>query len=192
MTPEPEEPRSDSQLMTAAGCGDQDAFHELVARTHPAVFRLAVAIVRNLADAEDVTQETYLAAFRTAAGFRGESTALTWLLRICRRQAWRTVSRRRESVADVPSLESLAQAAGWGTEDPERCANRAEDRAQLQLALQSLSTEHREVLLLRDLQGLHGDQVAALLGLPLPAMKSRLHRARLSLAAALRQKGYHA
>jgi RNA polymerase sigma-70 factor (ECF subfamily) len=90
------------------------------------------------------------------------------------------------------SLKALGVSAGWGTEDPERMAARAQDRAFLARAFGRLPEAYREILTLRDLEGIPGETVAEMLGLALPAMKSRLHRARLALAACLREDGYHA
>jgi len=183
---------SDDALLLATARGDRDAFRAFVTRTQPAVLQLAIAILGNSADAEDVAQETYLAAFRGAAQFRGDAAVLTWLLKIARRQAWHHVARRREPLRDLPALEALALAAGWGSEDPERIALRSQDHAALRRALSRLPSEYREILNLRDIQGMPGTTVATVLGLSVPAMKSRLHRARLSLAASLREDGYHA
>lgn len=185
---------SEEASLARTARGDREAFSHFVAATHPAAYRLALAICGNPADAEDVLQETYLAAFRSAASFRGESSARTWLLTIARHQAWRMGKRRMQSsvsaAVDDGNLEELGAAAGWGSKDPERMAVRAQDREILDRALSSLTQDYREILVLRDLEGHSGEAVAAMLGLSQPAMKSRLHRARLALAAALREGGF--
>lgn len=107
------------------------------------------------------------------------------------RNAASRIHRRRvgEPKLHVP-LHELGESAGWGaSDDPEYLASQEERRALLQRALGTLSEEDRSVIVLRDLEGLAGPESAAVLGLPLPTMKTRLHRARLRLMAALRGGG---
>ncbi len=137
-------------------------------------------------DAEDLFQETFLSAFKSAAQFRGEASGRTWLFHITRNAALRrTHSRRTVNEADVP-LDSLAVQAGWGTMNPESLAMLAEDRQRLEHALALLPEEESEILLLREWEKVSGEEAVRLLGISLPAMKSRLHRARIHLAALLR------
>jgi RNA polymerase sigma-70 factor (ECF subfamily) len=188
---------TEDELLARVAQGEREAFHALVAATQRSVYRLALAVSGNPVDAEDILQETYLAAFRAASGFRGEASARTWLLTIARHEAWRLMRKRVPAASSRSddsegSLETLGVSAGWGTEDPERMAARAQDRAFLARALARLPEAYREILTLRDLEGIPGETVAEMLDLALPAMKSRLHRARLALAACLREDGYHA
>ena len=142
------------------------------------------------AAAEDVLQETFLAAWRAAGSFEGRSAARTWLLTIARNQAWHHRERAaRLPVDDGAELPELGEAAGWGAQSPEEGALRSERRALLARALAALAPEDREVLVLRDLEELTGEEAAAALGLSLAAVKSRLHRARQRLAAELRRDG---
>jgi RNA polymerase sigma-70 factor (ECF subfamily) len=98
---------------------------------------------------------------------------------------------RTESTDDA-TLEMLGLRAGWGAPlDPEALAARLEEKAVLERALASLDDEAREVVTLRDLEGLSGEETAQALGLSLPAMKSRLHRARLALVAHVKRGGAH-
>lgn len=153
------------------------------------VLRQATYLLQRREDAEDVLQETFLSVLRHAEQFRAEASARTWLLKIARNAALRRVSRSpylEASLDDMPELEVLAAQAGWGRPDPETLAMLAEDRARLHEALEGLLAGDREVLLLREWDGLRGEEIAELLGLTLPAVKSRLHRARLHLAARLR------
>lgn len=182
---------SDAQLVARAAAGDDEAFAELVGRHQAAVFRFARAIAHGRDAAEDVLQQTFLSAWRGLSGFRGQSSVRTWLLVIARHAAVRQASRRgREPIDDVP-VEDLGLQAGWGQPDPERLAIQSEARAHVSAALASLEPEDRSVLTLRELEGLSGEETAALLGLSLAAVKSRLHRARLRLAAALSQESSH-
>lgn len=182
----------DRQLVEWTAAGRRDAFEELVRRHHAAVIRLVRGALPHSLDAEDAAQDAFLAAYRASGSFRGDASVRTWILTIARHVAYhhRLKSARRSEEALDP-LE-LAQLAGWGAPSPESAAMRAESRDALLQALHTLSAEEREVLILRDLEDLSGEQTAAALELSVSAMKSRLHRARLRLAAAVRQGGTHA
>lgn len=181
---------TDEELLQRTAAGERAAFDAFVSRHEAAVYRFARAATEGPAAAEDVLQETFLAAWRGAAGFQGRAAARTWLLTIARNQAFHHREREgRLPGNDGEDLPELGAAAGWGAESPEAGALRAERRACLARALDALAPEDREVLVLRDLEELTGEEAAAALGLSLPAMKSRLHRARLRLAAELRRYG---
>lgn len=174
---------SDEVLLARAAGGDKAAFDALVVRLAPSVLRLIRLHVGRPAEAEDVLQQTFLAAWRGAATFRGASSVRTWLFTIARHTAWRRRDdARRHAAAEVP-LDELGVRAGWGSADPETLALAAERRDLLRAAFDTLDPIDREVLTLRDLEGQSGEEAAALLGLSLSAMKSRLHRARMTLAA---------
>lgn len=180
---------TDEELLKRSAAGEREAFDVLVKRHQAAVFRFARAATDGPAAAEDVLQETFLAAWHAAGSFRGLSAARTWLLTIARNQAWHHRERAvRLPVDDVP-LPELGEAAGWGSESPEQEVLRTERRDLLARALGALAPEDREVLVLRELEELTGEETAAALGLSLAAMKSRLHRARLRLSAELRRTG---
>lgn len=183
----PGEEAVDLDLLRRAAAGDRAAFDEFVERHQAAVYRFTRSLAGERPDAEDALQETFLAAWRGAATFRGEASVRTWLLTIARH----AVSRQRRRRVDEPQrhepLSDLGVAAGWGSETPEASAIRRETRQRLQDALQRLLPGDREVLLLRDVEGLPGDETATVLGVTLPAMKTRLHRARLRLAAVMRE-----
>lgn len=183
-----EERLTDAELLVRAGAGDRDAFGTLVERHQASVYRFARTVVTRPADAEDVLQQSFLAAWRGASRFRGESSVRTWLFTIARNAALTLRAHdARWTPSEVP-VEELGLAAGWGSDDPESAAVEAERQAALTAAFGALEPAEREVLTLRDLEGLSGDETATLLGLSLPAMKSRLHRARLALAARVRQE----
>jgi RNA polymerase sigma-70 factor (ECF subfamily) len=180
---------TDEELLKRTAAGERGAFDELVVRHQAAVFRFARAATEGLAAAEDVLQETFLAAWRAAGTFQGRSAVRTWLLTIARNQSWHHRERAgRIPVDDVP-LPELGEAAGWGDQSPEDAAVRSQRRGRLARALELLGPEEREVLVLRELEELSGEETAAALGIGLAAMKSRLHRARLRLAAELRRDG---
>lgn len=179
---------TDEALLTRSAAGDTTAFDQLVGRHAASVLRVIRYQVGDPAAAEDVLQQTFLAAWRSAPRFRGEARVKTWLFTIARHSAARMRERaRRTPVSDVP-IDALGVDAGWGSTDPESIALAVERRDLLRTAFASLDDEAREVLTLRDLEGLSGDETAALLGLTLAAMKSRLHRARLTLAARVKRE----
>ncbi len=174
-------------MVEAARGGDPAARSAFVTAHFDQVWRYAHALTHDPVAAEDVAQDTFLAALTAAAGPTG-SDAVPWLLTIARNR-WARMHRRRsgEPAAHEP-LGDLGVAAGWGL-DSERAAIAAQDRDRVQAALATLAPEDREVLWLRDGNGLDGPAAAALLGVTLDAMKSRLHRARLRLMQALREGG---
>ncbi|MGB5348669.1 MAG: sigma-70 family RNA polymerase sigma factor, partial [Polyangiales bacterium] len=184
-----DESTPDRDLIARTAAGDRRAFERIVERHAAAVLRLATAVTDDPASAEDVLQQAFLSAYRSAASFRAESSARTWLLTIARNAAYRVRAKRgREDLMDEP-LMTLGREAGWGSDDPEALAIAAERRSALTSALQSLSAGDREVLILRDVEGLSGQEAADVLGIKSRALKSRLHRARLRLAGALRAGG---
>ena len=178
---------SDSDLMALTAAGDRRAIEQLMYRHAPAVLRLARAVTGDAAAAEDTLQQTFLAVYQHASAFRGDSSARAWMLTIARNTAYRMRAKaRRQSVAEEPWIQ-LGVEAGWGSEDPEALAMAAERKDTLRSAMSTLSAQDLEVLLLRDIEGLAGSEAAALMGIGERALKSRLHRARLRLAAALRR-----
>lgn len=182
----------DRALLARCAAGDRDACGAFLARHLDAVHRFARAVAGDEVAAEDAVQETFLAALRSAGSFQGEG-ARAWLLTIARNAVHRQHRRRAGEPPRFEPLDALGAAAGWGAEDdgPEAALLDAERRAAFGAALDALSPEDREVIVLRDLEGLSGDEAAAVLGLPLATMKTRLHRARLRFAAALRTGAPH-
>ncbi|MBL9037821.1 MAG: RNA polymerase sigma factor, partial [Archangium sp.] len=182
----PEE--TDEGLMRRLAAGDRQAFEALIAAHGPAVTRLTSAILGDGATAQDAAQEALLSAFRRAATWQADRGPVRpWLLAIARHEAARHRPARETTPLDDVPLAELGARAGWGGDDPERLFAEAEERDRVWWALASLSPTDREVLTLRELEGLSGDHAAAMLDLELPALKSRLHRARLNLMAALRE-----
>jgi RNA polymerase sigma-70 factor (ECF subfamily) len=177
----------DDDLMRRSAAGERDAFAQLVARHQAAVFRFARTLTSDPALAEDVLQETFLAALRGAHTYRGPDAVAPWLRTIARHALHHQLRRTTPEPVDDEALEQLGAAAGWGSDDLDVLRTRARSHARVDAALAALSPEDREVIVLRDLDGVPGEVVASELGLSLAAMKSRLHRARLRLAAALRR-----
>jgi RNA polymerase sigma-70 factor (ECF subfamily) len=171
---------SDEELLRGAARGERAAFERLVARHGDALFHFASRTCSSAREAEDAVQDGLLAAWRGAATFRGEASARTWLFQVvvhaCRRRHRRRVGEpeRHDPVEEAEALSAPDPAA-----DEQVAAGQV--RAALERALAELPEEAREVLVLRDVEGLSGEEAAAALGLGLAAMKSRLHRARLEL-----------
>lgn len=176
---------SDRDLIARTAEGDRRAFELIIERHAAAVLRLATA-ASDPSTAEDAMQQTFLSVYQHAASFRGDASVRTWILTIARNTTHRLRGKtQREEPVEEPLME-LGVDAGWGSEDPEAIAIAAERRGALRRAIAMLSAEDQEVLLLRDLEGLRGAEAAEVLGVGERALKSRLHRARLRLAALLR------
>ena len=183
-------PSDERSWLLAAGAGDRDAFDALVTHTAPVVWRVVRRLAVDDAAAEDALQETFLAAWRGASAYRGDTSARGWLFGVARRQAARTWRRRAGEPLCPEDLKGLAVTAGWGS-NPEHLASRAEDRAELLAALGSLSETDREVLGRCDLEGESSEVVGESLGIAPGTVRVRLHRARLRLMTALRAGGVH-
>lgn len=183
----------DHELLARAAAGDAAAFEAFLHRHEGAVFRLLRALAHDATDAEDAMQEAFVAAWRGAGGYRGGADARPWIFTIARHALGRLRRRRVDepAPADVASIDALGVEAGWGMAAGGDALERLADRDAVERALAALSPADREVLLVRDVEGLSGDEAAAVLGLDLPALKSRLHRARLRFAARLTE-GAHA
>ncbi|MBK8254761.1 MAG: RNA polymerase sigma factor [Polyangiaceae bacterium] len=175
----------DTALLERISSGDKAAASMFVTRHRASVHRFAKALVRDRGIVDDVLQDTFIAALTHAGTFRGEGSARGWLFTIARRAALK-LEPREQPLSEDDDLETLGVRAGWGAADPESLMGTAQTREQVNLALQRLHAEDREILVLRDMEGLSGPETAEVLQLGLAAMKSRLHRARLRFLAALR------
>lgn len=186
-----DEALTDQELVRRASARDVEAFGALVLRHQASVFRLAHLLSRRRDEAEDILQQTFLSAWQHVDRFRGDASVRTWLLAIARNAA---LSRRarvsKEPIAEV-SVDDLGVSAGWGG-DPEALAIAGERHDLLHEAWRRLAPDDQEILTLRDLEGLSGEETASMLAITLPAMKSRLHRARLALATSVRERMSHA
>lgn len=138
------------------------------------------------ADAEDALQETFIAAWRGAGGFRGETAVRFWLFGIARNVVRHAQRHAVGEPADFEPLESLAVRAGWGGGGTTPTDQADPSVALVHAALARLTPTDREILVLRELEGCSGEATGAALGLTIPAMKSRLQRARLRLAVEVR------
>lgn len=171
----------EADLLDAARAGDAEALETLLERQEPRLYRFARRLCRSPADAEDVLQESLLAAARGLAGFRGASSLSTWLYTIARSQCIKK-HRRRKSAPMEFSLEAEEAASARErpdpAPDPEAALQTRRLEAALERAIARLDRPYREVLILRDVEGLTAPEVATVTGLSVAAVKSRLHRAR--------------
>ncbi len=178
---------TDEDLVRLSAGGDRDAFEALVARHGDALFRFARRRCGSDRDGEDALQEGLLAAWRGAATFRGEASARTWLFQVVVNACRRRHRRRAGEPERHDPLDAAERLASDESSAEERFAS-AEMAAVLEQVLDSMDEDAREVLLLRDVEGLSGEEAAAALGIGIAAMKSRLHRARLELKARVEAK----
>jgi len=177
----------ESVLVSQAREGDTQAFGDLVRRYEGKIFRLAQHITQNREDAEDVLQETFLKAYEHLDQFQGQSKFYTWVVRIAVNQALMKLRRRKtdksvslDETIDTGEDTIVREIAAWD-EDPEQRFSREEIGQILDSAIQDLEPPYRSVFVLRDMEELSTEETAEALGLSVPAVKSRLLRARLQL-----------
>jgi RNA polymerase sigma-70 factor (ECF subfamily) len=177
----------ESVLVAQARAGDQNAFAELVNRYERKIYRLAKNITRNDEDAEDVLQDAFLKAYTHLDNFKGDSKFYTWIVRIAVNEALMRL-RKRKTDRSVPLDEPVElgeetvqrEIAVW-EDNPEQQYSQEEWRRILDEAVESLKPDFRTVFVLRDIEELSTEETAETLGISVPAVKSRLLRARLAL-----------
>lgn len=181
----------DAELVRRAKAGDFAAVEALTTRYERKVFALALRMLRQHQDAEDVTQQTFLSALQSLPEFREEASFSTWILRIASHAALKVIRKRRG--LDVASLDAATGSDGdggpiphpdfiadWRT-SPRELVTRDETRRLLEAALNELDEKHRLVFLLRDVEGFSVRETAEQLGITETNVKVRLLRARLAL-----------
>lgn len=189
----------DAALVARVQAGDGAAFDQLLNRYERKVYRLAKNITNNDQDAEDVLQETFLKAYSHISGFQGNSKFYTWLVRIAVNESLMKLRKRKSDKTvsldegiDTGEEVMVREVAAW-EDDPEQRYSQVEMRAILDEAIASLRPAFRTVFVLRDIEELSTEETAQALDLSIPAVKSRLLRARLQLREKLtrffRRKG---
>jgi RNA polymerase sigma-70 factor (ECF subfamily) len=197
--------KTDIDLVQLTRAGDREAYRALVERYQGRLLHIALEIVKSREDAEDVVQETFVKAFLSLGNFKGESSFYTWIYRICTNMAIdirRKVARRggthveyKESNVVQRSVGGESADSGGATTLPEHLQNvegphdaliRKETGKKLQDVLSDMSPEHREIVVLREVDGLDYEEIADALGVAKGTVMSRLFYARKALQKALR------
>lgn len=177
-------PQTDGELLVAAQGGDRKALNDLLERNQARVFRFGLKMCGSEDDAKDVLQETLIAAARTVHGFRGASSVSTWLYSIARSFCIKTRRTSKFAPGHIESLDSDGNPAAWVPDlarGPEENVAGRQVQETLNAAIADLDPSYREVLVLRDVEGLSAAEVAEVMGLSVEAVKSRLHRARVAV-----------
>ena len=180
---------TDGELLTAARQGDAAALEALLVRYQPHLYRFGLRMCGNENDAGDVAQESLISMARSLPDFRGDSSVSSWLYTIARRFCIKKRRRSkfapaREESLDAPGIDAAGRLADPAPSPEQRATNR-ELQHVLTRAIDGLEPAQREVLVLRDIEGLSAPEVAKILGVSIEAVKSRLHRARMAVRQAL-------
>jgi RNA polymerase sigma-70 factor, ECF subfamily len=179
--------RNDLELVQRIRSGDKAAFQELVSLYSDDLFGLAYSLLGNAADAEDALQQTLLGAFSRIDSFEGRSSLNTWLVRILYNQASKLRRYRRvRRMAPIDTRDGTVE--GGPTPRSESTAAAVDSKVDLTAMLEELSPEHREILVLRELERMSYDELAETLKIPRGTVESRLFRARQELRR--RHEGY--
>jgi RNA polymerase sigma-70 factor, ECF subfamily len=177
----------EATLVAQSRDGSASAFTELVRRYEGKIFRLAQHVTQNREDAEDVLQETFMKAYEHLDQFQGNSKFYTWIVRIAVNQALMKLRRKKtgktvsiDETIDTGEDTVVREIAAW-EENPEQRFSREELGEILEGAIEALEPPYRSVFVLRDIEEMSTEETAEALGLSIPAVKSRLLRARLQL-----------
>lgn len=188
----------DEKLVRKCQSGDRAAFDELMLRYQARIFSAALRLLGDFEDAQEVAQDTFVRAYRGIGGFRLRSSFYTWLYRILLNCSInRRKARGREAGFHVESLDRATGEEGGGfrrepvddRHNPEQELERRELARQIETCLARLSHDHAAVVVLRDVQGMSYEEIAAILGCSVGTVKSRLHRARVELRMLLQRYG---
>lgn len=184
---------NDSELVSLAQQGDRDSMRVLVERYQDRLVAVVVGMVRNHDDALEVVQETYIKAFRNLDGFRGQSSFYTWIYRIAvnqaidlKRRESRRVSVEFDEVLPPGGVDEWSQSSVGGNDTFSRVRNR-ELVAKVYEAMESLTPDHRAVIILREVDGLSYEEISDAVGCSLGTVMSRLHYARKALQLRLEE-----
>jgi RNA polymerase sigma-70 factor, ECF subfamily len=180
-------PSDEGNLVAQAQAGDPQAFAELVKRYERKIYRIAKNITQNDEDAEDVLQDAFMKAYEHLGGFQGHSRFYTWIVRIAVNEALMKLRKRKgdrfvslDEPMDTGEEEVKREVAVWEG-NPEDQYSKEELQHILNEAVETLKPDFRTVFTLRDIEELTTEETAEALGISIPAVKSRLLRARLAL-----------
>ncbi len=185
---------SDDELIARARAKDFAAFETLLGRYEDKVYRLAFRIVRNETDAKEILQETFVSIWRKLDTFKGDSQFGSWVYRIATNAAlMRLRSQRRHPEVSTEELpigyldnygQPMAAGENW-SKRPDDQLQSSELRTHIQTAVDALPDIYRTVFIVRDVEGLSTEETAESLGISVPTVKTRLHRARIALRDAI-------
>ena len=185
----------DFALVRRFNSGDESAFVEIMTRYREKIFAIALSLLRNHADAEEIAQDTFVRAHRGLARFRGDSSLATWLHRIAvnlaRNRYWYFFRRRRHATLSLDctlnadSTATLADLIADEVADPAHEAVTSEFAALIAACMEKLEPRHREILTLRNVLHRSYDEIAVTLGISVGTVKSRIARARQNLRTLL-------
>ena len=184
----------DADLVATARAGDAAAFRRIVLKYQRPIYGLALRMMGSPAEAEDLAQEVFVKAYHGLAGFRGEARLRSWLFTIATNHclnALKARGRRREVPLEPPAGTGdppdgpTGPVVANGRPTPEEDLVRGELRERVRAALDTLTPDHKAVLVLRDIQGLAYEEIAKVLAIELGTVRSRLHRARMELRGRL-------
>ena len=180
---------TDEALVERARAHDRAAFELLMRRHNQRVYRVVRSLLRDADEIEDVIQQSYLQAFLHLDQFGGNARWSTWVCRIAINEALARIRQRGRFVSiDAASEEAMADFSKGPDGDPERKAAGREFGAMVEQAIDGLPDIYRSVLILREIEGMTTEETAAVLGVEIDVVKTRLHRARAALRAAIENR----
>ena len=178
--------KEQENIVARARRGDADAFEQLVAAYRDQVFRLALRMCGNAADADEVAQEAFLSAWKGLPNFRGDSQFSTWLYQLTSHAAIDLMRREKRQIAAEDIADVSAADPG---PSPQQQAEQSETRQVVRDAVLQLTPEYRQIVVLRYLEELSYEEIGAALKLPAGTVKSRLNRAKAQLKDILSKSG---
>ena len=179
MNAEVRQTQPDTELARMAAEGDAAAFEEIHRRYRRLVYNVALRMTKNAADAEDLTQESFVSCFRSVGGFRGEASFATWLYRLAVNQVKMHFRRRKSRPVEQSSDEETRErVSGFARR---RSSTRAVERIAIKDAVGALPPGYRAAFILHDVEGYEHEEIARMLGVNSGTSKSQLHRARTKL-----------
>jgi len=188
----------DAQLVSRFNSGEESAFVELMSRHKARIFAAAMALLRNYADAEEITQDTFIRAHRGFSRFRGDSSVATWLHRIAvnlaRNRYWYYFRRRKSATLSMDAAvgeegdASFSDLLSASDPDPAQETSRAEFATAVEACMEKLEPSHRRILTMRSVLDQSYEEIAAALGINVGTVKSRIARARERLRHRLAER----